>query len=130
MLFRHQSYLDGLRSQQIVIFSIDLVGLSDSFSEAEELKEERALLATSEQHIPLAADRVPSAGWLVATPLVVPKQPLMVAFVVNKVQFLAALRLIPCDIDLEHCILREGIRHQEVDEGRLACHGLNSLLAR
>ncbi len=56
MLFRHKSYLDGLRSQQIVIFSIDFVGLSDSFSEAEELKEERALLATSEQHIPLAAD--------------------------------------------------------------------------
>ena len=53
----------------------------------------------------------------------------MVAFVVNKVQFLAPLWLIPSDFDLKHRVLWEGIWYQEVDESRLACHSLNSLFA-
>jgi hypothetical protein len=86
------------------------------------------LLATAKQHVSLAADRVPSTWRLVATPLVVPKHPLMITFVVNKVQLLATLWLISSDFDLKYSILREGIRYQEVYESRLPSHGVYSLL--
>lgn len=54
----------------------------------------------------------------------------MIPFVVDKVQLLATLWLIPTDLDLKHRVLWEGIRHQEVYESRLSRHRLYSLFAR
>ena len=42
----------------------------------------------------------------------------MIPFVVDKVQLLTTLWLIPSDLDLKHRVLWEGIRHQEVYESR------------